>query len=754
MKARSKPSKANAAIEFANHAQHLSLLARSHPDHDRVEQTTAVEAAFITPLDPVIKTADGHRLPAVPLPEAQKLNVLKDRLEGRDSTNNSKDSGGMSQAKQQRLADEATAGTDDDMNEEDAHGHEDSSLEAQSTRAGAALREAIPPSRTHPLFPPLPLYGPPSRMRDAQVMLLRCTSFVLSLAFLMAIVLGSFFTAIPSAARIVLLTVIGRDPSSNRPFYEQEKSKQAQRRAEEKEWVKQFGLGKPRQRASSRPEESKAGIDNSSGNGTNPIDADGQAPGSADDGTNTKAQKEDSEFVAMEGGPDPLVCDISYYARRVGLDVEEFEVQTEDGFIIDLYHVYSPSDYSPKSKDHRKAMSPDLFGGPASPGIDEHEVPLPGPKKYPVLMIHGLLQSMGAYCVNDDSSLAFYLCKQGFDVWLGNNRCGFKPKHTLLKYGDPRMWAWNIRQMGVMDLPALISRVLAETGFEKLGLVAHSQGTTQTFVALAKEQRPELGEKISVFCALAPAVYAGPLIDKMQFKWMRLWNPAAFRLWFGVLSFIPFMMTMHKIMPGKLYGALGYRVFAFLFGWSDDRWDRDLRDRLFQFSPVYVSSESMRWWLGRECFAKQRCILATREQDSWEERDIQKLEERQKSQKWHEGRGGFEVDEEERNESPGPKGKTSWYDERAPPFALWIAGSDKLVDGWKLLRRLQTGREPHVDLVHSKVIPEYEHLDVIWAMDVIEQVGKEVKEVLWKTVPENVKASLKVPVGCEELANA
>jgi hypothetical protein len=37
--------------------------------------------------------------------------------------------------------------------------------------------------------------------------------------------------------------------------------------------------------------------------------------------------------------------------------------------------------------------------------------------------------------------------------------------------------------------------------------------------------------------------------------------------------------------------------------------------------------------------------------------------------------------------------------------------------------------------VYSKVIEEYEHLDVIWAMDSIEKVGKEVRAVLWETMP-------------------
>jgi hypothetical protein len=72
-----------------------------------------------------------------------------------------------------------------------------------------------------------------------------------------------------------------------------------------------------------------------------------------------------------------------------------------------------------------------------------------------------------------------------------------------------------------------------------------------------------------------------------------------------------------------------------------------------------------------------------------------------------------------------------------------------LVDGDKLLRRFERGREPHVKVVHSKVILEYEHLDVIWAMDAPEQVFKEVREVLWKTC--DVRDVCRVPKGCEEV---
>lgn len=299
--------------------------------------------------------------------------------------------------------------------------------------------------------------------------------------------------------------------------------------------------------------------------------------------------------------------------------------------------------------------------------------------------------------------------------------------------------------MGVLDLPALISSVLSHTGFEKLGLVCHSQGTTEAFVALAKGQRPDLGQKVSVFCALAPAVYAGPLIGKMYFKFMRIISPGMFRIMFGIHAFIPFMMTMHRFLPGKLYGALGYRVFSFLFNWTDDRWDQGIRDRLFQFAPVYVSAESMRWWLGRECFATQKCILATREERNQEDREDEEDEQAE-----YYGNGA-EHPTEARNGDRPERRQRAWYDEQAPPFALWVAGSDELVDGRRLLRRFERGREPHVKVVHSKIIDEYEHLDVLWAMDAVDKVAKEVRQVLWKTVSPGVRSKCRVPTGCQDV---
>ena len=693
------------AINFTKQAEKLSLQRSDSPQKD-VKDTTAVEARFITPQDPVIETANGERLPTVPLKEALELNKLREEVEKQ----------GAGPSRQNEHIEESEFETT-------LHDYPNGDAK-QNSSPEAAFRSAIPPQRTHPLFPDLPLYGPSSLMRDLQCLGFRFTSYFLSLSFLMVIVLGSAFTSIPMMFRHIGMLLCFKNPDSRRPFQEEEKRRKQHRREQARAWKQK---SRRRSRATSLP------------------------------AIRSEEPREDDGYTPLEGGPDPLICDVRYYARRVGLECEEYSVQTEDGFILSLYHIYDPQEKDTTSNADRSHRSPVCF--PKSYDDEESTRSSTPPqhqtlnRRYPVLLMHGLLQSAGAYCTNDDDSLAFFLAKSGYDVWLGTNRCGFQPRHTLLQPSDPRMWNWNIRQMGVMDLSALISRVLSETGFSKLGLVCHSQGTTQTFVALAKGQRPDLGGKISVFCALAPAVYAGPLIGKMYFKFMRIISPGMFRVMFGIHSFIPFMMTMHRYMPGRLYGAMGYRVFSFLFNWTDTRWDIGLRDRFFQFSPVYVSAESMRWWLGRECFASQKCILATRSESREEDRE----DEEEDEDNWEHGtehvtqQAGAANNNHNTTHTNHDRGKRAWYDAQVPPFALWVAGSDQLVDGRRLLRRFERGREPHVRVVHSKVIDEYEHLDVLWAIDAVEKVGIEVRDVLWKSVGEEERRRCRIARGCEGL---
>ena len=702
-------SLASTAVRFAKQAEKLS----PEKPRDGRPSNVAVEARFVTPQDPIIVTENGGRLPGVPLEEAHELNFLREELQ-QDGPVVVQGPPGHKTIRTPVLGGhpDAVSPTVISISPGEKAKTKAKAKMAQTTAEGS-LRRAMPPSHTNPLFPPLPLYGPQTLLRNMECMVFRFTSFFLSLAFLAVIVLGALFTSLPGFCVKVFYRLTLRNPNKKRPFYAEEVRRQKTRKEMERSWKLRRSNGG-----------TQAGDDEDRGGNSN-------------------------HFTPTEGGPDPIRCDVGYYARRVGLDVEEFQVQTEDGFLLDLWHVYDPKEYTPMSAADRAERGPEVFGGERKRHHRDDGAQKP---KFPVLLMHGLLQSAGAYCVNDDDSLAFYLCKSGFDVWLGNNRCGFRPKHVLLEYRDPRMWCWNIRQMGVFDLPALTSRVLYETGFAKIGLICHSQGTTQTFVALAKEQRPDLGEKLTVFCALAPAAYAGPLIGKMYFKFMRVITPALFRLMFGIHAFIPFMMKMHALLPPRLYGWLGYQVFSFLFDWSDARWDRGLRDRMFQFAPVYVSAESMRWWLGRECFAKHKCILSTQEEWRAEEREDNEAH----ADTDHPHPSSSPDGEPQAVQRPPagrrPKGSTAWYNAQVPPFALWVGGRDDLVDGRRLLRRFARGREPHVRVVHAEVVAEYEHLDVLWAVDAVDRVFGGLREVLWKTC--DARDRCRVPRGCEAVAAA
>lgn len=361
-------------------------------------------------------------------------------------------------------------------------------LSASDQQAKTQISPA--PAFTEPLFPPLPLYGPPSHLRSLQVTFFRILSFFCTIGFLLVIFLGAIFTSLLlEICSRIFRRVMLHDPDRHRKFIELE----------------------------------------------------------------SKRKRE-------HAGKHVKVTDnIPYYAGLLDIEVEQFTCETLDGFTLHLQRLH----------DRR-------------PGA------LPAQRKYPVLLLHGLLQSSGAFCVNDEDSLSFYLCRQGFDVWLGNNRCWFRPERmcprfagfmytnvgtdSALTYGDPRLWAWNIRQLGGLDLPALLETVCTHTNRERIGFVAHSQGTTQTFCSLSRDQKPEIGLHLDSFCALAPAVYAGALIDKLQFKFMRILGPQGFRLFFGIHAFIPFMMTMQATLPGSWYGLVGFYVLKFLFGWGDSLW--------------------------------------------------------------------------------------------------------------------------------------------------------------------------------------
>ena len=118
--------------------------------------------------------------------------------------------------------------------------------------------------------------------------------------------------------------------------------------------------------------------------------------------------------------------------------------------------------------------------------------------------------------MNDaDKANAFILAREGYDVWLGNNRGSrFSLGHKTLSSKEREYWEYWQADLGLKDVPTWIDYILDNTGLETLSYVGHSQGTTQMFLGAALN--PEYFKaKVNLFVALAPvgstAHITGPL---------------------------------------------------------------------------------------------------------------------------------------------------------------------------------------------------------------------------------------------------
>ncbi|CAB4252524.1 similar to Saccharomyces cerevisiae YLR020C YEH2 Steryl ester hydrolase, catalyzes steryl ester hydrolysis at the plasma membrane [Maudiozyma barnettii] len=380
-----------------------------------------------------------------------------------------------------------------------------------------------------------------------------------------------------------------------------------------------------------------------------------------------------------------LVPDLKYYYHQYNIEIEEFRVTTDDGFVLDLWHLVP-------------------LGGSAKDQLG----------KYPLLLLHGLLQSAGAFASSGKSSLAYYLYEQGFDIWLGNNRCGFNPDWDMQKLNNDKKkkWDWDIHEMCQYDLKCLIEFVLEKTiHFEKLTLVAHSQGTTQSLLGLVNGEKLyssnfKLIDKVDNFVALAPAIYPGPLLNEkvfVRFMGMGIDSPWVF----GTKSFIPLMMFMRNIGAGtKLFSFFSYIMFNYMFDWNDVLWDKRLRDRNFLFSPVNISVKLMQWWLSS---------------------DVNKTSFKYGSNKmfphdktWFPLRHEMnETRQAQHNIHLNPPRDTA---KDFPQIMLFIPKQDRLVDGERLINHFVNYEDNSVYKIWY--IDEYSHLDVLWAYDVIERIGK------------------------------
>jgi len=159
--------------------------------------------------------------------------------------------------------------------------------------------------------------------------------------------------------------------------------------------------------------------------------------------------------------------------KHFGYPCEKHQVTTRDGYILTLFRIpYGKTNVTRKST--------------------------------PVFMQHGLLDSSMTWVINYPSqSLGFILADKGYDVWLGNSRGNAYSKgHTSYRTDSSKYWSFSFNEMAKYDLPASIDYVIQMTRAPQVNYIGHSQGTMIAFAQLSQDAA--LNKKIKTFVALAP----------------------------------------------------------------------------------------------------------------------------------------------------------------------------------------------------------------------------------------------------------
>ncbi|XP_054584959.1 gastric triacylglycerol lipase isoform X3 [Eptesicus fuscus] len=231
-----------------------------------------------------------------------------------------------------------------------------------------------------------------------------------------------------------------------------------------------------------------------------------------------------------------VTMNISQMISYWGYPSEEYEVVTEDGYILEIYRI----PYGKKNAENTDA---------------------------------------------------------GYDVWLGNSRGNTWARRNI--YYSPNsaeFWAFSFDEMAKYDLPATIDLILKTTGQEKLHYVGHSQGTTIGFIAFSTN--PKLAKKIKAFYALAPVATVKYI--KSPLKELTLIPSFLFKVIFGDKVFFPHhyfdKFLAIELCSREILNELCSNALFIICGFDHKNLNMSRLDVYLSHNPAGTSVQNMLHW--------------------------------------------------------------------------------------------------------------------------------------------------------------
>jgi pimeloyl-ACP methyl ester carboxylesterase len=366
--------------------------------------------------------------------------------------------------------------------------------------------------------------------------------------------------------------------------------------------------------------------------------------------------------------------DFTELCALFGYYAEEHVVQTSDGYLLGVHRL--PYRKGEENEEVRVNAGSDSITKPV------------------VYLHHGLLMNSEVWvCITEEERcLPFTLVKQGYDVWLGNNRGNkYSKKSTKHSPVSTPFWNFSMDEFAFYDIPNTIDYILKATKQPSLSYIGFSQGTAQAFATLSIH--PQLNEKINLFIALAPAMSPAGLSNGIVDALVKT-NPNVLFLAFGRKSILSSATMWQSILYPPIFVRLIDMSLSFLFAWYGR--NISVQQKLAAYPHLYsfTSTKSVVHWFQ---------IIRNKSFQMYDDDSGNK----------------FSIGANNRYY------KVAKFPTRniKTPIVLVYGGSDSLVDIRVMLREL-----PRHTIATE--IPHFEHLDFLWAQEVDTLVHPHVLEAL------------------------
>jgi pimeloyl-ACP methyl ester carboxylesterase len=174
-----------------------------------------------------------------------------------------------------------------------------------------------------------------------------------------------------------------------------------------------------------------------------------------------------------------------------------------------------------------------------------------------VILCHGLSSNRYSFDLPGGPSLAKFLKRQGWDVWVAELRGSGESDHPGVFRTDVP-YAWHFEDHLREDVPAIITRVLELTGAPAVHWVGHSMGGLLVQAYLAANQNALIASAVTLG---SPADFSR--MDNKAFnvllrlRWVARYHPI-FPLPFLGRSVTPFAHRLHDFFHGIFYAPNVY----------------------------------------------------------------------------------------------------------------------------------------------------------------------------------------------------